>query len=443
MDSKSSTKHSTDNQHVDILHQMTLDKRIKFLVTAYIKINYNEYIPTAITNLVQKYIAYDYDLTIHSKTELYQYQYMQIYTALHDLKQYNENISIPEFLFICSDDKRRVVEYFIGLALGEQISHINIPRYRCPFVFKLINNTKHEIPLIKVNGMICKHQHISHKIHQITDELEEKDIISKDAIEIHIESSQAFEITFIDLPPLLYGDKKQFRYIKQQSEDITAHYLYETNADGTYRYMPILVRIPMDIECGTPRQISYIDMLIDKYGQGQKKRIKWKQDTLFIVENFSRQINRSPASSLIEYMKYLCEYGQTVIIMNRIQRQNIYNMNRMEYYKYLLSLEHHEEKYWNAVFSEFNKIKDNNINKLRDLKKQCCGINKMKQLLMNKIVNKINIENIENIKRYLDVFEVEKRNEISAMAKQISLSDHKKLKSKCIAFSNKFLKVSK
>eukprot|EP01083_Nonionella_stella_P234202 824514_1 len=236
-------------------------------------------------------------------------QYSKLYNALKDLEEYNVKISVPEFVFIGfqSSGKTSAVSQAAKLAIGAM-------KYgaasRCPTRFKLVNNRQAKRPLIKVNGEMCRNEaDLTNKTLLITKQFEEQGIFSKDIIEIRIESSQVPELTFVDLPGLIKGNNPQFAVAKRQLDELTAWFLHETNPDGSYRYMPILVREPVDVEHDTHHEVTYIDNLVEKYGHGRKKRVDWRSDTLFVVNKFDKQINRSPASSLIEYMKYCSNYG--------------------------------------------------------------------------------------------------------------------------------------
>eukprot|EP01083_Nonionella_stella_P170182 578624_1 len=204
------------------------------------------------------------------------YQYTKIYNALKDLEEYNVKISVPEFVFIGfqSSGKTSAVSQAAKLAVGV-MKHGTASR--CPTRFKLISNPKAKKPIIKVNGQSCKDEaDLTNKTLQCTKVYEEEDIFAKDIIEVRIESCQVPELTFVDLPGLIKGDNKQFAVAKRQLDELTSFFIHETNPDGTYRYMPILVREPVDVEHDTHYEVNYIDNLVEKYGHGRKKRISWR-----------------------------------------------------------------------------------------------------------------------------------------------------------------------
>ena len=143
---------------------------------------------------------------------------------------------------------------------------------RCPTRFKLISNQEAKRPIIKVNGQLCRSEaDLTKKTLACTKDLEASDtfssyftrkhsiyiiiisltiIYTEDIIEVRIESSQVPELTFVDLPGLIKGDNEAFAKAKRQLDELTTFFLHETNPDGSYRYMPILVREPVDVEHG-------------------------------------------------------------------------------------------------------------------------------------------------------------------------------------------------
>eukprot|EP01084_Bolivina_argentea_P314138 544106_1 len=388
-------------------------------------------------------------LLYHSSTEPFRtlnahQQYTKICNALKDLKEYNVQFSVPEFVFIGfqSSGKTSAISLATKLALGTIGHHISS---RCPVRFKLITNPKRRYPLIKVNGEICQNEaDITNKILQITDTYYQKNIytFSKDIIEVRIESSQIPELTFVDLPPLIKGDNQQFATAKKCSNELTAFFLHETNVDGTYKYMPIMVKETIDVEWDSHFEVCYIDNLVETYEHGRKKRINWRDDTLFIVNKFDKQINRSPASSLIEYMNYCCTYGETVLTIMNANNENTSNMSQGELNIFVDAVVSKEEERWNDIINEFNKLDDENILELKQLHQSICGVIKMNEILSQKmcdIVKRI----LPSIERELDKAEHLKRLEIANIMKQIEMCDPPKLKQQCIEFNNKFLKVSK
>ena len=193
------------------------------------------------------------------------------------------------------------------------------------------------------------------------------------------------------------------------------------------------------MEHDTHQEVTYIDGLIEKYGHGRKRRVGWRADTLFIVNKFDKQINRSPASSLIEYMKYCQEYGQTVLTIMNAKGKNTANMSQMQLNQFVLTVESDEEEKWSEVLREFMKMDDDDLEALKKLKREIAGIGKMNEILAKKmcdIVKKI----LPSVERQLDLAELEKRNEIAGIMKQIDMCDPQKLKGQCIEFNNSFLK---
>eukprot|EP01084_Bolivina_argentea_P314135 544102_1 len=367
------------------------------------------------------------------------YQYTKIYNALKDLEEYNVKISVPEFVFIGfqSSGKTSAVSQAAKLAVGV-MKHGTASR--CPTRFKLISNPKAKKPIIKVNGQSCKDEaDLTNKTLQITNKYEEKGIFSKDIIEVRIESAQVPELTFVDLPGLIKGNAEKWATAKRQLDELTAHFLHDTNPDTSYRYIPILVREPVDVEHDTHFEVEYIDNLVEKYGHGRKKRINWREDTLFIVNKFDKQINRSPASSLIEYMKYCSEYGTTVLTIMNAKGKNTANMTQQELNQFVLTVETDEESKWAEVIHEFTKMDDENLHELKQLKQERAGVSKMNEILAERmcdIVKRI----LPSVERQLDLAEAVKRNEIAGIMKQIDMCDPQKLKGQCITFNNKFLK---
>ena len=141
------------------------------------------------------------------------YQYTKIYNALKDLEEYNVKISVPEFVFIGfqSSGKTSAVSQAAKLAVGV-MKHGTASR--CPTRFKLISNPKMKKPIIRVNGELCKDEaDLTNKTLAITKTYEDKDIFSKDIIEVRIESNQVPELTFVDLPG-------------KYSQSVIFHYFY-------------------------------------------------------------------------------------------------------------------------------------------------------------------------------------------------------------------------
>ncbi len=133
----------------------------------------------------------------------------------------------------------------------------------------------------------------------------------------------------------------------------------------------------MDVEPDTHFEVEYINDLVEKYGHGRKKRINWGEDTLFIVNKFDKQINRSPAASLIEYMNYCCAYGETVLTIMNAQNENTSNMTQKELNVFVDNVVHKEEKTCIAIINECNKLDDENLLELKQLKESICGVNKI------------------------------------------------------------------
>jgi len=371
------------------------------------------------------------------------YQYTKLFTALKDLEKYAK-ISIPEFVFVGfqSSGKTSAVSQAAKLAVGV-MKHGTASR--CPTRFKLISNPNQHTPLIKVNGVECKDEYdLTNKTLEIHKKYEDEKRFSKKIIEVRIESSQVPELTFVDLPGLIKGDNQKFRKEKRQLDELTAHFLHELNPDGSYRYIPILVREPVDIEHDNDIgfEIEYIDNLIQRYGRGYNKRIGWKNDALFIVNKFDLQLHRSPASSLIEYMKHCCKYGQTVLTIMNAKNQNTANMTQDQLNEFVINVEKYEEEKWNEVIAEFGRMDDENLDKLIASKNDVCGVGKMNELLAEKmcdIVKKI----LPSIEQQLDAAEQSKEHEIAAIIKQIAMCNPKKLKRQCVAFNNRFLQFLK
>ena len=218
---------------------------------------------------------------------------------------------------------------------------------------------------------------------------------------------------------------------------MTTHYLHVTNDDESWRYIPILVREPVDKEHDEDFEVNYIDSLVSKYGKsGRKQRNNWRTDTLFIVNKFDKQIIRSPASNLIEYMKYCCNYGQTVLTMMNANNRNTANMNKEQLNQFVLKVEKIEEEKWSRTLDDFGD--DVDLNELQKLKAEICGIVKMREILENKmcdIVTRI----LPQIEKQLDAAEKEKELKLQRIRKQMELSDPGKLKSKCNKFGNTFM----
>ena len=201
--------------------------------------------------------------------------------------------------------------------------------------------------------------------------------------------------------------------------------------------MPILVREPVDVEHDVHFEVKYIDALVDKYGKnGRKKRSNWRADTLFIVNKFDKQIARSPASNLIEYMNYCCSYGQTVLTMMNATNRNTANMGQNELNQFVLKVEKMEQEKWDETLKGLSD--DVDLNELENLKNKICGIPKMREIIVTKmcdIVTRI----LPQIERQLDEAEKSKEAELRQIRKQMELSDPAKLKTKCINFGNKFM----
>eukprot|EP01083_Nonionella_stella_P015736 44023_1 len=337
-------------------------------------------------------------------------EYSKIYRVLNDidLEKHHLTIPVPAFVFFGfrSTGKTSLISHAIKLPIG-------VMKYgtasRCPTHVHLINNPKTQAPIITVNGEICKHcEDMNNKIVLITKRYEEQDIWSKDAIEIRIQSSHVPDLTFVDLPGLIRGDNQQFAKAKRQAEELTAQYLHEQSPDGSYQYIPVLVRVQEDLEHDSHYEVIDVDRVVDKYG-GAKKRLDWRSETLFIVNQFDRNINHSPASSLIEHMKYYAQYGQSVMTMaacGEINPRPVYPRGRyhMEWSpgidsdsmvesatidskggiktpQELWKAEIDEEEKWNQVFMEFDAMDDECLYELKVLHDEIAGISKMNELL--------------------------------------------------------------
>ena len=382
------------------------------------------------------------------------WEYKKLYTALKDLESYNVSISIPEFIFIGfqSSGKTSAVSQAAKLPVGVMK---NGTASRCPTRFKLINNKSIiDKPLIKVNGVICKNEYeLTLETIKIHNKYEEKKIFSKNIIEVRIEWCNSPELTFIDLPGLISGNNREFIESKKQIDKLTLSFLHETSCNNghEYKYIPILVVEPNDKEHDKNEVINYISNLIenDIDCPDYKKRIDWKSSTLFIINKFDRQISRSPASNLIDYMNYICNvYGgkdrkdNTILTMFNPYNENTSTMNHKQLYEFVLGVKDLEEKKWNETLKQFKNLDDENLYQLIQMKNEKCGINKMNKILELKMCN-IAKKCIPNLERQLEIGTKNKEIEISNIIKQIEMCNPLKLKTECIQFGTLFMKLLK
>ena len=189
----------------------------------------------------------------------------------------------------------------------------------------------------------------------------------------------------------------------------------------------------------THHEVNYIDNLVARF-DGRRKRIGWRDDTLFVVNKFDKQINRSPASSLIEYMRYVSEYGKTVLTIMNAKGKNTANMSQTELNKFVLTVENDEEERWNQVMNEFYNMDDENLDELRKVKEELAGISKMNGILSERMCEIVKTV-LPKVEKQLALADLQKRQELSGIEKQIDMCDPQKLKGQCIQFNNKFLEV--
>eukprot|EP01083_Nonionella_stella_P071192 191097_1 len=331
--------------------------------------------------------------------------YTKLYGALKEMEAYDVRLSIPEFVFVGfqSSGKTSAVSQAAKLALGV-MKHGTASR--CPTRFKLIANPNQKTALITVNGVKCANEKaLTSKTLSITKQLEEEGIFSKDIIEVRIESDSVPELTFVDLPGLIKADSEQYQATKTQLDELTQHFLHQQNADGSYRYIPILVTEPVDMEHDTNSEVKYIDHLVEQWN-GSNPRVRWMKDTLFVCNKFDKQINRSPASSLIEYMEYCCRNSsnQTVLVMMNPNSANTANMTFEQLNHFVVNAEAKEEEKWHNVLHEFEQLNDPNLFELKRLKNEICGISKMNHILAANMSSKeyrdVEIATYDNISEY-------------------------------------------
>eukprot|EP01083_Nonionella_stella_P076993 210015_1 len=396
--------------------------------------------PTNMTNGISHEFESKYDVSPgeECKSQSSLDEYKKLYNVLRDFMAYGVPISVPEFTFIGfqSSGKTSAVSQLVGFAVGVMQDGT---ASRCPTRFKLVNNPKYKNRVIQVNGAVCKDQaDLTKKVLQIHKKYEEEKIFSNEIIEVRIESCDAAELTFVDLPGLMKGDNEEYAESKKQLDQLSAQFLHETNEDGSYRYWPILVREPEDPENDQHLAAKRMDQLTHAHGHGDNKRCSWRDDTLFIVNKFDTAINRNPASSLIEYMKYVSNYGETVVTMMNPSGQSTGTMSHTQLNEYVKKVPHLEEQKWQHVMGQFTTLNDENLEELKALKDELCGVARLHTIITDKmctIVKKI----LPFIERQLQSTEQAKQKEISNIIKQMQMCDPQKLKTECIEFGNRFM----
>eukprot|EP01083_Nonionella_stella_P155565 502673_1 len=365
------------------------------------------------------------------------HNYTKIYGILKDLEQYtkdlsgNVKISIPEFLFLGfqSSGKTSAVSQAAKIPVGIMK---NGTASRCPMRFKLVNNPTQTEPLIKVNGIECKNQQeLTLKCMQITEQLEKDDKFTNIIIEVRIESKDVADLTFVDLPGLITSPDEKWKEIKPQLDQMTADFLEEHNPDGSYRYIPIVVIAAQDAEHDKKAEVNHIDGLVTQ-------RLSWQTEALFIINKFDLQINRAPASKLIEYIKHCRRLGQSVITMMNTKEGNPATMQYNELSAFVANVSRNEKSKWKDAFDGFAKLNDEDLSTLKQLVSEVCGVDKMNDILSQKMVD-IVTKILPSIQNKLKLAEKEKQKHISDLIKQIALCDPSKLKDQCMKFNNRFL----
>eukprot|EP01083_Nonionella_stella_P076994 210020_1 len=396
--------------------------------------------PTNMTNGISHEFESKYDVSPgeECKSQSSLDEYKKLYNVLRDFMAYGVPISVPEFTFIGfqSSGKTSAVSQLVGFAVGVMQDGT---ASRCPTRFKLVNNPKYKNRVIQVNGAVCKDQaDLTKKVLQIHKKYEEEKIFSNEIIEVRIESCDAAELTFVDLPGLMKGDNEEYAESKKQLDQLSAQFLHETNEDGSYRYWPILVREPEDPENDQHLAAKRMDQLTHAHGHGDNKRCSWRDDTLFIVNKFDTAINRNPASSLIEYMKYCCNYGETVLTMMNPLALSTGTMSHTQLNEYVLQVPHMEEQKWQQAIAQFANLNDENLEELKALKDELCGVPLLHAIITHKMCNIVK-KILPFIERKLQSAEHEKQKEISNIIKQMQMCDPQKLKTECIEFGTRLM----
>eukprot|EP01083_Nonionella_stella_P078264 214078_1 len=345
-------------------------------------------------------------------TNIWDGQYTKLYNALSDLdlNQNSVKIHIPEFVFFgfqgCG--KTSAISQATKLPLG-------VMKYgagsRCPTRFRLIHNPSATNTLIKVNGETCTNDaELTNKILRIHRRYEAEDTFAKDIIEVRIESSQTPDLTLVDLPGLppleMPWSRGNRNYAKDRTllEQLTTFFLNQQNADGSYRYVPVLVRKP--IYTGNDHDLDstsmYIDRLVDNAPVG-RKRLDWRSDTLFIINQCDGgEMNKCPASSLIDYMQWCQSDGQTVFTMMNAKRKDTSKMTAQQLNALLWEVERDEEEKWNEMFTEFSKMDDECLCELKALCEEVVGIGKMNEIFASKMCDIVKKKTLPLMEQQLD-----------------------------------------
>jgi hypothetical protein len=317
---------------------------------------------------------------------------------------------------------------------------------RCPTRFRLISTKKAKHAKISVNGRVCRDEaDMIQTCCDIHKRLADEQKFAKDVIEVEIESADVPELTFVDLPGMFQGDTDEIMDDKRQIDEITAWFLHEPNPDGTYKYIPILVMVPVEKQNRQKNDnaVSYVNELVQRCGPPSNQRTDWANDALFIVNKFDKVTNVAKAAELLDRIRECCGDGHfennTILTMMNAKQENTAIMSNNQLKQFILRAPRDEEEKWDQILFTFKKQDDAALQALKEKKENMVGIKRMNEVLEVRMCD-IASKCLPSLQNMMELAEKEKEEAINSITKQLLMCDPLKLKTECIEFGNMFMK---